>query len=316
MKIAALAGGIGAGKFLRGVVRVAPPEDLSVIVNTGDDREFHGLWVSPDLDSVTYWLAGVMDRERGWGLAGETFRTTGELRSFGAPDAWFGLGDLDMATHLYRTWVLSAEPRGRGLSAATRGISARFGVRPSVVPMSDDRIATIIGTTTPDGQNWDLDFQSFWVQHGASPPVRDIRYEGADAATPAEGVLAAIEGADVILICPSNPIASIFPILAVPGIRETLEARRDRVVGISPIVGGAPVRGMADKLMPAAGYGVTAAEAARCYEGLLSAWVIDEQDRNLAPQIEATGVRVAVSDTMMVSDEASERIARVALDLL
>jgi LPPG:FO 2-phospho-L-lactate transferase len=314
MKVAALAGGIGAGKFLRGVVRVVAPEDLWVVVNTGDDREFHGLWVSPDLDSVTYWLAGVMDRERGWGLAGETFRTTEELRALDAPDAWFGLGDLDMATHLYRTSARAAG-RGDGLSAATRHICERFAVRSLIMPMSDDPITTMI-ETTQGGRDIEMDFQSFWVRYGAVPPVHSIRYDGAEEAAPAEGVLRSIEAADIIFICPSNPIASIFPILAVPGIREALEARRDRIVGVSPIVGGAPVRGMADKLMPAAGYGVTAAEAARCYEGLLSAWVIDEQDRDLAPQIEATGLLVAVTDTMMVDDEASERIARIALDLL
>lgn len=316
MKVAALAGGIGAGKFLRGVVRVVPPEDLWVVVNTGDDREFHGLWVSPDLDSVTYWLAGVMDRERGWGLAGDTFRTTEELRALDAPDAWFGLGDLDMATHLYRTRVRDASPRGYGLSSATRDICERFGVGSLVMPMSDDRVSTTIETTDEEGRDMELDFQSYWVRFGASRPVHGIRYDGATEAVPSEGVQEALEVADVIFICPSNPIASIFPILAVPGIREALEVRRDRIVGVSPIVGGAPVRGMADKLMPAAGFGVTAAEAARCYEGLLSAWVIDEQDRELAPQIEATGLRVAVTDTMMVDDEASKRIARIALDLL
>jgi len=315
MKIAALAGGIGAGKFLRGVVRIVPPEDLAVVVNTGDDREFHGLWVSPDLDSVTYWLAGVMDRERGWGLAGETFRTTEELRAFDAPDAWFGLGDLDMATHLYRGWEMR-RPVGRRLLDATEAICRRFGVTAHVLPMSEDPIFTTIETTHPDGRDMELDFQSYWVRFGASWPVHAIRYDGAEEAVPTEGVLSCIARADVILICPSNPIASIFPILAVPGIREALETSRDRVVGVSPIVGGAPVRGMADKLMPAAGYRVTAAEAARCYEGLLSGWVIDEQDRDLAPQIEATGLRVAVTDTMMVNDEASERIARIALDLL
>ena len=316
MKIAALAGGIGAGRFLRGVVRVIPPEDLTVIVNTGDDREFHGLWVSPDLDSVTYWLAGVMDRERGWGLANETFRTTGELKAFGAPDAWFGLGDLDLATHLYRTWKMSVSPRGHGLSNATRGICERFGVRSLLRPMSDDRVSTMIATTLPDGSNTEVDFQEYWIELGASVPVHAIRFLGAENAVPAEGVMQALDSADIILICPSNPIASIFPILAVPGIHDTVETRRDRVVGVSPIVGGAPVRGMADRLMPAVGYGVTAAEAARCYEGLISGWVIDEQDRGLAPRVETTGVRVAVTDTMMVDDEASERIARIALGLL
>lgn len=309
MEIVALAGGIGAGKFLRGLVRAVPPSDVTVVVNTGDDREFHGLWVSPDLDSVTYWLAGAMDRERGWGRDGETFRATEELRAFGADDAWFGLGDLDLATHLFRTPRLRA---GATLTEVTAAICARFGVGPVLLPMSDEPVTTMIDAG-PEG--W-TDFQTFWVGRGAADPVAGVAYQGAESAGPAPGVLESIAAADAVVICPSNPVASIFPILAVPGIREAVAARRDRVVGVSPIVGGAPVRGMADKLMPAMGYGVTAAEAARCYEGLLSGWVIDERDADLAPAIEATGLRVAVTDAMMTGDEASQRIARAALGLL
>lgn len=315
MKVTALAGGIGAGKFLRGVVRVIPPEDLAVIVNTGDDRRFHGLPVSPDLDSVTYWLAGVMDRERGWGRDGETFRTTEELRGFGAEDAWFGLGDLDMATHLYRDAVMRAGSHHDALSRATRSICERFGVRPALRPMSDDRVATMVSIGDPDGREIELDFQTYWVAMGAPEPVLGVRYAGAESARPAEGVLDAVGSADVVLICPSNPVASIFPLLAIQEIREAVAAQRDRVVGVSPIVGDAPVRGMADRLMPAMGFGVTAAEAARCYEGLLAGWVIDRRDADLAPSIEATGVRVTTTDTLMVDDGAAEHVARVALDL-
>jgi LPPG:FO 2-phospho-L-lactate transferase len=182
--------------------------------------------------------------------------------------------------------------------------------------MTDEHVATVIETTRRDGGETELDFQTWWVRDGAQRPVRGIRYDGADAARPAEDVLQALDRAEVILICPSNPIASIFPILAIGEIREALAARRDRVVGVSPIVGGAPVRGMADKLMPAMGYEVTAAEAARCYQGLLAGWVIDQRDRDLAPAIEATGVRVAVTDTLMVDDAAAERVARAALGLV
>jgi LPPG:FO 2-phospho-L-lactate transferase len=308
MEVTALAGGIGAGKFLRGLVRAVPPEGVQVVVNTADDRRFHGLWVSPDLDSVTYWLAGVMDRERGWGLSGETFRTTEELRELGAPDSWFGLGDLDMATHLFRTQMMS---EGRTLSEATHSIADRFGLTCELLPMSDDPVATMI--EIPDGR---IDFQDYWVRRGASDAVTAVTYSGAEVAVPAPGVIGAIEAADAIVICPSNPIASIFPILEIPGIREALASRSGRVVGVSPIVGGAPVRGMADRLMPAMGYGVSAAEAARCYEGLLAGWVMDERDVELAATIEARGIRVAVTDTMMIDDDASERIARVALGLL
>ncbi len=278
MKVTALAGGIGAGKFLRGLVRAVPPEDVTVIVNTGDDITMHGLHVSPDLDSVTYWLGDVFDRERGWGRREESFRATEELRSFDPDMAWFNLGDLDLATHLFRSNLLA---RGATLSEATARVAARFGVTARLVPMSDDPVTTRI-LVASDGDELDLHFQEYWVRRGARDEVKAVRYEGAERARPAPGVLDAIAEAGVIAVCPSNPVASIGPILALPGIRDALAARRSDVVGVSGIVGGAPLSGMADKLMPVAGVEVTAAGAAESYRGLLGAWVIDHADAALA----------------------------------
>jgi LPPG:FO 2-phospho-L-lactate transferase len=312
MHVTALAGGIGAGKFLRGLVRVVAPTAVTVIVNTADDIRMHGLHVSPDVDSVTYWLGDAFDRERGWGRRDETFRATEELRRFDADAAWFSLGDLDLATHLFRTRLLA---EGRTLSDVTTRVAARFGVASRILPMSDDAVTTRI-TAVALGRELDLHFQEYWVQRHAQDDVKAVRYEGVERAAPAAGVLEAIGSAEAIVICPSNPVASIGPILAVPGIREALRARRERVVGVSGIVGGAPLAGMADKLMPVAGVEVTAAGAAECYRGLLTGWVIDEVDRDLVPRIEATGVRVAVTDTIMTDDAKAEALARTALGVL
>lgn len=315
MKVTALAGGVGAGKFLRGLVRVVDPQDVTVIVNTGDDVTIHGLHVSPDIDSVLYALAGLHDTERGWGRADETFRSTGELRDrFGAPDAWFNLGDLDLATHLFRTNFLN---RGATLAGVTGLLAKRLGIASTVLPMSDDRVETRIEGLHEDGRDVELHFQEYWVKEQARARVKRVGYEGAAAARPAPGVLEALAGADVVVVCPSNPVASIAPILAVPGIRETVSARRPRVVGVSPIVGGAPLRGMADKLMPAIGLEVTAAGAARAYQGLLGAWVIDGRDRALAPGIERElGVRVGITDTIMNDDEKAAALARFSLEMV
>jgi LPPG:FO 2-phospho-L-lactate transferase len=313
MRLTALAGGIGAGKFLRGLVRIVQPEDVTVIVNTGDDVQMHGLHVSPDLDSVTYWLAGVMDRERGWGRRDETFRTTEELGRFDPDHAWFNLGDLDLATHLYRTNLLRA---GATLSEATALVARRFGVGPRILPMSDDPVATRVSVMT-DGEETDLHFQEYWVKRRAQDEVKAIRYDGVEAAVPGPGVLESIEAADLVVLCPSNPIASLRPILSVPGIGEAVAHRRDAAVGVSPIVGGAPLAGMADRLMPVAGYAVTALGAAECYRGLLAGWVVDHADRELASRIEhELGVRVAVTDTVMADDAKAENVASAALDLM
>jgi LPPG:FO 2-phospho-L-lactate transferase len=313
MRFTALAGGIGAGKFLRGLVRIVQPQDVTVIVNTGDDVQMHGLHVSPDLDSVTYWLAGVMDRERGWGRRDETFRATEELGRFDPGQAWFSLGDLDLATHLYRTNLLRA---GASLSEATALVARRFGVGSRILPMSDDPVATRVSVMA-EGEELDMHFQEYWVERRARDEVKAIRYDGVEAARPGPDVLESIEAADLIVLCPSNPIASVRPILSVPGIGKSVADRRDVVVGVSPIVGGAPLAGMADRLMPAAGYAVTALGAAECYRGLLAGWVVDHADRELASRIERElSVRVAVTDTVMADDAKAENVARAALDLM
>jgi LPPG:FO 2-phospho-L-lactate transferase len=312
MRVTALAGGIGAGKFLRGLVRAVAPEAVTVIANTGDDIAMHGLHVSPDLDSVTYWLGDVFDRERGWGRRDETFRATEELRSFDPEQAWFNLGDLDLATHLYRTNLLAA---GETLTSATAAVARRFGVVPRIIPMSDDPVTTRISVVA-DGEEHELHFQDYWVRRGGRDEVKAVRYEGAERSRPAPGVLEALADADAIVLCPSNPVASLGPILSVPGIREAVGARGTDVVGVSGIVAGAPLAGMADRLMPAAGAEVTAAGAAECYRGLLGAWVVDDVDRALIPRIEATGLRVGATDSIMTDDAKAEALARFALGLL
>jgi LPPG:FO 2-phospho-L-lactate transferase len=312
MEVVALAGGIGAGKFLRGLVRVVPAAAVTVVVNTGDDVAMHGLHVSPDLDSVTYWLGDAFDRGRGWGRREETFRATEELRAFGAPDSWFGLGDLDLATHLFRTPLLAS---GVPLSAVTERIAHRFAIASRLLPMTDDPVTTRI-TVVADGAETELHFQEYWVARRAREEVKAFRFDGVERARPGPGVLEAIAGADVIVVCPSNPVVSTGPILAVPGVREAVAARRDRVVGVSPIVGGKPVAGMADKLMPVAGLEVSALGAARAYDGLLAGWVVDRVDAALVSRISGElGVRCAATDTIMRDDDAAEALARSALEL-
>lgn len=308
MKVVALAGGVGAGKFLRGLVRAVPPADVTVVVNTADDLDVHGLRVCPDLDSVTYWLGDAFDRERGWGRRDETFRATGELRAFDPDAAWFGLGDLDLATHLFRTRSLAD---GLQLCEVTARIAARFEIASTILPMSEQRVETRLDVASL-GQPMDLHFQEYWVRRGARDDVKAIRFAGVDVATPSPGVLDAIERADTVVICPSNPVVSIGPILAVGGLKEAVAGRP--VVGISPIVGGRPLAGMADRLLPVVGLEVSAVGAARAYEGLLDAWVVDDIDARLAARIrDELGVRVSVTDTVMRDDEIAERLALAAL---
>jgi LPPG:FO 2-phospho-L-lactate transferase len=311
VKVVALAGGVGAGKFLRGLTRAVAPADVTAIVNTGDDLDVHGLRVCPDLDSVTYWLGDAFDRERGWGRREETFRANEELRRFDPEAAWFGLGDLDLATHLFRTRSLAG---GLSLSQVTARIAERFGIEAAILPMSDQRVETRLDVVD-HGRERDLHFQEYWVARRARDDVKAIRFEGVLAAGPAPGVMEAIAEADAVVICPSNPVVSIGPILALDGLRDAVAARP--VVGISPIVGGRPLAGMADRLMPVVGLEVSAAGAAMAYEGLLDAWVIDEADARLAGRVrDEAGARIAVTDTVMRDDGVAERLARVALAAL
>ena len=311
MKVVALAGGVGAGKFLRGLVRAVPPADITAVVNTGDDLGVHGLRVCPDLDSVTYWLGDAFDRERGWGRRDETFRATEELAAFDPDAAWFGLGDLDLATHLFRTRSLAD---GRSLSEISSRIAGRFGIEVTILPMTERPVETRLDVAA-DGLELDLHFQEYWVRRGARDDVKAIRFEGVSGAAPAPGVLDAIASADLLVICPSNPVVSIGPILAVDGIRAAVAAKP--VVGISPIVGGRPLAGMADRLMPVVGLEVSAVGAARAYADLLDGWVLDRADDGLAARVrEEIGVRVTVTDTVMRDDDVAEQVARAALATL
>lgn len=307
MRVVALAGGIGAARFLRGLVRVVDPASLTVVANTGDDITLHGLHVSPDLDSIAYTLGGGVHPEQGWGRADESFTVMGELESRYGQKRWFGLGDRDLATHLVRTEALR---QGATLSEATRRIAAAWELPFTLLPMTDDAVATRV--RTEDGR--DLHFQEWWVGERAAAPVVDVRLEGAADCVPAPGVLEAIAQADAVLLCPSNPVVSIGTILAVPGIREALRARP--VAGVSPIVGGKVVRGMADRLLPAVGLEVSALGVAGGYADFLDAWVIDERDAGLAAQVAALGVAVAVTDTIMRDDEVTAALARTCLDVL
>ena len=301
MKITALAGGTGAAKLLRGLARVVDPRDLTVIVNTGDDTEIWGLHVSPDLDTVCYTLGGVIDERKGWGLTDETFHALDQIARFGEP-VWFNLGDRDLATHLHRTRLLR---EGRTLTQITRAIAQTLGVAATVLPMSDQPVRTrLLG---PDG--W-LAFQEYFVREKAQVEVRAVNYAGAPVARPAPGVLDALRTADAVLLCPSNPITSIGPILAVPGLVEALRSTEATVAAVSPIVGGDAVSGPAGRLMAAAGLPVSATGVARAYGGWLDLLVFDERDRALAPDIRSAGASPVVAPTMMSSRDAEVTLAR------
>jgi len=263
---------------------------------------------------VTYWLGDAFDRDRGWGRRAETFRATEELAAFDAERAWFGLGDLDLGTHLFRTGSLRD---GMPLSAVTERVAERFGVGARILPASDDPIATRIDCLDHEtGAPLDLHFQEYWVRRHAADAVAGVRYEGADVARPAPGVLDAIVAADAVVLCPSNPVVSIGPILAIPGIRDAVAAGRSRTSGVSGIVGGAPVAGMADKLMPAVGIEVSAAGVARHYRKLVSAWLVDDVDASAVPDVAALGIRCRAMDTIMTDDDRAEQVARACLELL
>ncbi len=305
MKITTLAGGVGAARFLEGLVQVVPQEDITVISNTGDDEDFFGLHVSPDIDIVIYTLAGAINPATGWGLAGETFHALEALGRFGY-ETWFGLGDGDLATHVHRTEMLRD---GATLSQATRSIAEAFGLRLALLPVSDDRIRTMVETAAGET----LTFQEYFVKRHTQDEVRAVRFEGIETARPAPGVLEAILGADVIAIAPSNPIVSIGPLLAVPGVRDALRETRAKVVGVSPIIGGKTIKGPADRMMASLGMTPTAAGVAEAYRDFLDALVIDETDRDLAPAVEAAGVRPIVAQTIMRGPAEKRALAEVVL---
>jgi len=305
--IVALAGGVGAARFLRGLVEVVPPEDLAVVVNTGDDAEFYGVHVSPDLDIVTYTLADQVDPDRGYGLAGDTFAVVEALGGLGH-ETWFRLGDRDLATCLHRTARLRA---GAGLAEVTDEVRRAFGVAARIVPMSEDPCPTYVRLA--DGRR--IHFEEYLARDGAPDAVTGVELAAARHARPAPGVLELLAEARVVLLCPSNPVVSIGPILAVRGVRRALVDAKAPVVGISPIVGGAPVKGPADRLLRGTGVEVSARGVAGLYRDLLGGFVIDRRDAEEAPALEALGLDVAVTDTIMRGPEAAADLARVALDL-
>ena len=307
-RVVALAGGVGGSKLALGLQLVVAPGDLSVVVNTGDDQEFHGLLVCPDHDTVLYTLAGLADRERGWGLAGETWAAADQLARLGEP-TWFAIGDRDLALHVPRTRRARA---GERLTLLALDVAARLGVASRILPMADEPVRTRV--RTPDG--W-LPFQDWFVRLGNEPAVLEVAIEGAERARMTPEVEGALAAADAIVICPSNPLVSIAPILAVPGIRDAIgDARRrgTRVAAVSPIVGGRALRGPADRMLAALGEEVSALGVARRYVGLADAFVIDRADAALAPDVERLGMRAVVAESVMTDDVSRAALARAVLE--
>jgi LPPG:FO 2-phospho-L-lactate transferase len=304
VRVTALAGGTGAAKLLRGLAGCLASGALTIVGNTGDDTEVWGLHVSPDLDTVTYALAGALDVARGWGRAEETFHALEAMASLGGP-TWFSLGDRDLATHLVRTAALRG---GETLSAVTALLAARLGVRARILPMSDAPVRTIVTTTQAR-----LSFQEYFVRDKAQGDVVTVTYEGAEAARPASGVVEALEDTDLVVVCPSNPVTSIGPILAVAGIATALRTTRAPVVGVSPIVGDAPVSGPAGRLMQARGLEVSPLGVAAAYAPWLRALLIDATDARLAPALERAGVRAVLADIVMTDRAGETALARRVL---
>ncbi len=314
MRIVVLAGGIGGARFLRGLMSAAPDADITVIGNTGDDIHLFGLKVCPDLDTVMYTLGGGIHEEQGWGRAGETFAVKEELAAYGVGPEWFGLGDRDFATHIVRTQMLGA---GYPLSAVTEALCARWQPGVRLLPMTDDRVETHVLIDDPEGEGRKaVHFQEYWVRLRASVPAHAVVPVGADQAKPAPGVLEAIADADVVLFPPSNPVVSVGTILAVPGVREAIADAGVPVVGLSPIVGDAPVRGMADKVLAAVGVESTADAVAKHYgSGLLDGWLVDTVDAGVVEEVEAAGIRCRAIPLMMTDLKATAAMAAEALTL-
>jgi LPPG:FO 2-phospho-L-lactate transferase len=305
--ITVLAGGVGAAKFLQGLVEVVDPREVTIIGNTGDDIDLHGLHISPDLDIVTYTLAGIHNAEQGWGIQGETFHTLAMLGRYGHP-TWFNLGDYDLATHIHRTERLR---HGWSLSAITDEIRQALGVVSRILPMTDQRSETKI--VTDEGV---LHFQEYLVQRRAEPAVRGVVYEGIEVARPAPGVCEAIREADGIILPPSNPVVSIGTILAVPGVRQAMAARRGRVVAVSPIVQGATLKGPADKLMVALGYEASALGVARYYGTLLDAFILDTLDQTLQEPARRLSIGVRALNTIMSGPAERRALAKAVVEML
>lgn len=303
--ITALAGGVGAARFLRGLVRAVPQQDVTVVINTADDIELHGLHISPDIDTVLYTLGERIDQARGWGVADESWRAMESLRILGGP-AWFNLGDRDLGMHMYRTGRLR---NGDLLSDITADQARAFGLGINAIPMTNERVETRVTVDTLG----EIGFQEYFVGHQHSVPVSKVRFDGIEGANAAPGVVDALVQSALIVICPSNPIVSIGPLLALPEIAQTLRARRDAVVAISPIVDGKALKGPADRLMKELGHEASVVGVARLYAPFASTLIVDISDATLASEVEAAGMRCVVAPTVMGDVEASERLARAVL---
>ena len=302
--ITALAGGVGAARFLSGLVRVIPEEDLTVIVNTGDDIELYGLHISPDIDIVMYTLAGIVDEEKGWGIKGDTFHCLKMLRKYGYK-TWFNLGDKDLATHLHRTSLMT---KGLKLSEAADKMRRALGLKVRILPMTDDRFETWIETDSDS-----MHFQEYFVKRGAKDRVLNVKFVGAETAKPAPSVVESILESRLVIISPSNPIVSIGTILSVKRVREVLRQSKARKIAISPIVAGAPIKGPADKLMRGLGLEVSAYSVAHLYMDFLDTFVLDEADEKERTRIKDLGIKVVVTDTIMKSLEDKVRLAKTVL---
>ena len=309
LRITALAGGVGAARFLRGVVRVVPETNLSVIVNTGDDDEFFGLSVSPDLDTVTYTLAHAVDPEKGWGLPQETHRCLAALGRY-YTDTWFGLGDADLATHLFRTQALR---QGQTLSQVTAAITRKWGIEATVLPMSNEPVRTVVHTEAGA-----LPFQEYFVQQRSEGQVSKVEFTGLETAQAAPGVVEAIHGADLVILPPSNPIVSIGPILSLPGVREALRGTTAPVVAISPLVAGKPIKGPADRMLAGLGVEVSSVGVAELYQDFVDTFVLDQQDMEHDPtprqRLEKMGLAVIVTDTVMSDMDKSVALAQTVVE--
>ncbi len=303
--ITALAGGVGASKFLDGLSRAMSPEDISIIVNTGDDIEMFGLYISPDLDIVAYTLAGVVNSDFGWGLTSDTFHCLDSLLRFTEQERWFNLGDRDLATHIFRTQQMG---EGRSLSEVTEHIRQTFGVKARILPMTDTHTPTTI--ITEDGE---MHFQEYLVKNRAEPKITGIRFENIESASPAPGVAEAILQSEAVVICPSNPLISIGPILAVPGMRDLLKQTGATVVVISSVVGGASLKGPTDRMLGDLGYSVSATQIAELYSDFADIFILDTKDESAKAEIEALGMSVVVADTVMNNDAKKLALAEIVL---
>ncbi len=306
MRIAALAGGVGAARFLSGLVQVVPPENLTIIVNTGDDFEWMGLRVCPDLDTVTYTLGGLANPHTGWGVHDDSFRVLNRLKDLGCQD-WFRIGDLDLATHIYRTRHLQ---EGMSLSEITRRIAERNGIRCRLIPMTDRAVPTMVDTD--EGV---LPFQEYFVNRQCSPRVTGFAFQGIEKAEPAPGVLELLRAADAVVVCPSNPFVSIGPILAVPGMRETLRRVPARIAAVTPVIAGQAVKGPTAAMLRQLGMKVSAAGVAELYRDFVDVFVLDRRDEELVPEITGLDLEVRLADTLMDTVEARVALARSVVEI-